>query len=37
MPDNAGYYHVAYVVAIGIYVLYAISLRRRIQRLNGLK
>ncbi len=32
-PDNAGYYHAAYVVAAVLYVLYAVSiwLRRRRQ------
>jgi hypothetical protein len=37
MPDNAGFYHVAYVVAIAIYVLYAFSLRKRIAGLRGTK
>ena len=33
MPDNAGYYHAAYVVAAVLYVLYAVSIwvRRRRQ------
>jgi hypothetical protein len=35
MPDNAGFYHAAYVIAIAIYVLYAVSLRRRLGRING--
>jgi len=29
MPHNEGYYHAAYFVAIGIYMLYTISLRAR--------
>lgn len=37
MPDNAIYYHLAYIVAIAVYVLYAISIRRRINRLSGPK
>jgi hypothetical protein len=34
MPDNAVYYHVAYVVAIVIYTLYAMSLYFRRSRLR---
>ena len=37
MPDNAGFYHVAYGLALAIYLLYAISLGRRIRRLNDHK
>ena len=29
MPENAGYYHAAYIVAGTIYTLYTISLWRR--------
>jgi len=29
MPDTSPYYHVAYAIAIGIYVLYAVSLYLR--------
>lgn len=37
MPDNAGYYHAAYVAAAVIYALYALSLwrRRRALRARG--
>ena len=35
MPDNAVYYHIAYVVAAGIYSLYAFSLYLRRKRLRG--
>jgi len=33
MPDNAGYYYAAYVVAAVVYVMYAVSIwvRRRRQ------
>ncbi len=34
MPDNAGYYHVAYIAAIGIYLLYALSISARRARLR---
>lgn len=34
MPDNSGFYHAAYVVAVAIYVLYALSIRRRAARLG---
>jgi hypothetical protein len=34
MPDNASYYHVAYVAAIIIYLLYAVSLFVRRSRLR---
>ena len=35
MPDNAGFYHAAYVAAAAIYSLYALSLavrRRKLRR-----
>lgn len=32
MPNNAGYYHLAYAVATGIYVLYAAVLVMRWKR-----
>jgi hypothetical protein len=31
MPHNEGYYHAGYFVAMGIYMLYTISLWRRRQ------
>jgi len=34
MPDNAIYYHVAYSIALGIYLLYGISLFVRRSRLR---
>ncbi|HEX9484199.1 MAG TPA: hypothetical protein VF929_06440 [Gemmatimonadaceae bacterium] len=34
-PDNAGYYHAAYLAAAAIYVGYAISLRVRLRRLRA--
>ena len=34
-PDNAGYYHAAYIAAAVIYVLYAISIAVRLRRLRG--
>lgn len=34
MPDNSGYYHAAYGLAIAIYALYAISLFVRRSRLR---
>lgn len=33
-PDNAGYFHVAYVVAAAVYVGYAISIRQRARTLR---
>lgn len=35
MPDNAGYYHLAYAVATGIYVLYAVFLVMRWKRVKA--
>jgi hypothetical protein len=35
MPDNAGYYHVAYVVTAVIYTLYAVSLYLRRKRIRN--
>lgn len=35
MPDNARFYHIAYVVAIAIYALYAHSIRRRMSGLDN--
>jgi hypothetical protein len=35
MPDNSFYYHLAYVMAAGIYSLYALSLYWRRKRLRG--
>ncbi len=35
MPDTSTYYHVAYTLALGIYVLYGLSLyvrRRKLRR-----
>ena len=29
MPDNAGYYHAAYIAAVTVYVLYGLSLALR--------
>ena len=37
MPDNAGYYHLAYAVATGIYVGYAILLTIRWNRAKARK
>lgn len=34
MPDNSGFYHAAYVVAVVIYGLYALSIRRRAGKLR---
>jgi hypothetical protein len=34
MPETSSYYHVAYTVALGIYVVYAISLYLRRKRLK---
>jgi hypothetical protein len=34
MPETSFYYHVAYVVALGIYALYALSLAMRLKRLR---
>ena len=34
MPENSGFYHAAYVVALVLYVGYAISLKRRMDRLR---
>ncbi len=34
MPDNSGYYHAAYIIAVAIYVLYALSIRRRAAKLR---
>jgi hypothetical protein len=34
MPDTAFYYHLAYVSALGIYSLYALSLYIRRKRLR---
>ena len=35
MPNNAGYYHLAYAVATGIYVLYAAVLVMRWNRVKA--
>ena len=35
MPNNAVYYHLAYAVATGIYVAYAILLAVRWNRVKG--
>lgn len=35
MPNNAGYYHLAYAVATGIYVIYAMTLAARWTRVKG--
>jgi hypothetical protein len=34
MPDNAGFYHAAYVAAAAIYGLYALSLHWRRRRVR---
>ncbi|HVD60122.1 MAG TPA: hypothetical protein VNC11_04560 [Gemmatimonadaceae bacterium] len=34
MPDNSGYYHLAYVLAAVIYGLYAVTLYLRRKRLR---
>jgi hypothetical protein len=34
MPENAGYYHLAYAVATGIYVIYAVTLVIRWKRVR---
>ncbi len=34
MPDNAGYYHLAYAVAAGIYAIYAVTLVMRWKRVK---
>ena len=31
-PSNAGYYHVAYLAAIAVYVLYGLSIAARTRR-----
>ena len=36
MPNNAGYYHLAYAVATGIYAVYAITLAVRWNRVKGM-
>ena len=35
MPDNTGYYHAAYAVAITVYALYTITLWRRRARVRA--
>jgi hypothetical protein len=35
MPETSWYYHVAYTIALSIYVLYAISLLTRRRRLRA--
>lgn len=35
MPETSIYYHVAYTVALGIYVIYALSLYLRRRRLRS--
>ena len=37
MPDNARYYHLAYVVAVVIYALYALTILRRRKALGDPK
>jgi hypothetical protein len=32
VPQNAGYYHAAYLAALGIYAAYALTLRVRARR-----
>ena len=34
MPDHARFYYLAYAVAVVVYVLYALSIRRRWNRLT---
>lgn len=34
MPDNAWFYHLAYIIATAIYIAYAVSLGRRLKGLN---
>ena len=35
MPDNSGYYHLAYAVATGIYAVYALMLAVRWNLVKG--
>ena len=35
MPDNAVYYHIAYVTAAIVYALYAITIYTRRKRVRG--
>lgn len=34
MPETSSYYHIAYTVALGIYIAYALSLYVRHKRLR---
>lgn len=34
MPDTSAYYHIAYTLALGIYVAYALSLYLRRKKLG---
>jgi ABC-type transport system involved in Fe-S cluster assembly fused permease/ATPase subunit len=34
-PDNAGWYHAAYVVAIAVYAIYTVALWRRRARVRA--
>jgi hypothetical protein len=35
MPDTSAYYHLAYTIALGIYVAYALSLYLRRKRVRA--
>lgn len=35
MPDNAGYYHLAYVVASAIYIAYSVRLAMKRSKLKS--
>jgi hypothetical protein len=34
MPETSAYYHVAYTIALGIYIAYAVSLYVRLKRVR---
>lgn len=35
MPDNAVWYHASYVIAVTIYILYALSLQARRKKIRN--
>jgi hypothetical protein len=35
MPETSSYYHVAYVIALGIYAIYGLSLHIRRKRVSA--
>jgi hypothetical protein len=35
MPETSSYYHIAYIVALGIYAIYAVSLYVRARRVRA--